>query len=680
MRHWIRPLLTAAAAGLLATVAAAESTWVPVAAHLAGANGTRWRTDLNVLNPCEADVPLELRLHTTGGVATAAFVVPAGEQQLFQDVVALLTDEDTKGALEIAAEAEIMVTSRTANHSDAGTFGQVLDSVRFGDGIATGGSTVLLALRESSDYRTNLGVLNTGTVTAAITVELFDRLGAPVGSFALAVSPASSAQVDRPFLDRFGRSDILAGSARITVARGGGISVYASVVDNRTGDATTVIGRPPSGCRPDVAEQLAGIEGLTATEVPSNVPGTRRFELEYRQPEDHDRPDGPWFTQRISLLHASLDAPMVLNTQGYELWTGTTDLQVLLACNQLQVEHRFFGDSVPASGDWSLLTIRQAAADHHRIVAALAPVYGGAWLSTGYSKGGMTATYHRRFYPHDVDATVAFVAPLSLGAPDDRYIDFLAAAGTPSCNQALLDLQRETLGRRDAMVPRIAALPGATFDRIGGVNAAFESIVIELPFVFWQYSGVTSCSQIPPTTADDQTIFDFVDLAGGWIFASDAFFDLYDPYFYQAHAELGFPAVARGHIADLLQTDAVDLEQGLPPVGADPVFDPAAMTDIASWVATEGERLMFVYGEWDPWTGGAYELGDAADSYRFVVPQGTHGAGLARLAPADRQDAVTTIARWAGVTTVKQLEEAPAASRWPPWRRGEPLHRRPSGG
>ena len=43
----------------------------------------------------------------------------------------------------------------------------------------------------------------------------------------------------------------------------------------------------------------------------------------------------------------------------------------------------------------------------------------------------MTSVYHRRFYPDDVDATVAYVAPISFGAPDDRYIDFLANVGTP---------------------------------------------------------------------------------------------------------------------------------------------------------------------------------------------------------------------------------------------------------
>ena len=67
--------------------------------------------------------------------------------------------------------------------------------------------------------------------------------------------------------------------------------------------------------------------------------------------------------------------------------------------------------SAPASMDWSKLDIWQAATDHHRLVTALKPLYPARWISTGASKGGMASVYHRRFYPADVTATIAYVAP-----------------------------------------------------------------------------------------------------------------------------------------------------------------------------------------------------------------------------------------------------------------------------
>ena len=72
------------------------------------------------------------------------------------------------------------------------------------------------------------------------------------------------------------------------------------------------------------------------------------------------------------------------------------------------------------------------------------------------------------------------------------------------------------------------------------------------------------------------------------------------------------------------------------------------MADIATWVATEGERLLFIYGEYDPWTGGAFDLGDAADSYLFVDPAGNE------------------VARLIGRQTPAALEQALAAAEPPP--------------
>jgi hypothetical protein len=73
------------------------------------------------------------------------------------------------------------------------------------------------------------------------------------------------------------------------------------------------------------------------------------------------------------------------------------------------------------------------------------------------------------------------------------------------------------------------------------------------------------------------------------------------------------------------------------------------MEDIAAWVAAEGSRLLFVYGQWDPWSAGAFEPGAAVDSFRFVAPGGTHGSQLEDLTLADRSTAYAALARWSGV-------------------------------
>jgi hypothetical protein len=661
----------------VASTTHAQSVWVAAAARTAGVGDSVWRTDVGVLNSCPDDVSVEARLHTSDAVLSQSLVIPGGQLQVLEDVVSGFTDEEVTGALELVADSPIAVTSRTFNQAATGTFGQSLDGVTSSDGLSAGDSVSLQPLREDSAFRTNIGALNMGSVPASVSVTLLDALGAVVGSFELEVPAGRTVQDNRPYLQRLGRSDIAAGYALVTVQSGDGVWVYASVVDGATGDPTTITSTPAADCPLDIADRLAAIDGSFVIEIPTGTDGYRYFVVYLWQPEDHDDPGAAEFRQFITLLHRSEDAPMVLLTEGYTNSWGDRrcELTRLLGANQLAVEHRFFSRSTPASGDWSLLDIRQAAADHHRVVEAFRPIYGGVWINTGFSKGGMTAVYHRRFYPDDVDVTVPYVAPISYGAPDERYLDFLANVGNPACNEGLWAIQREALLRRDVMVPRVAAT-GNSYDRVGGPEAAFESVVVELPFTFWQYSGVDHCDDIPPVSASDDVLYDFIDSYVGFSYASDAVWAFFEPYYYQAHTELGFPAVATAHLADLLETDVIDPEEGVLPEGVGPVtHDPTVMADIAAWVASEGERLLFVYGEWDPWTGGAFELGDAEDSFLFVDPAGTHGADIGSLTPADQAEVYAILERWTGVTPDPSKVAAAEEEPWPLWRRRPPVGR-----
>ena len=142
----------------------------------------------------------------------------------------------------------------------------------------------------------------------------------------------------------------------------------------------------------DLLDQLRGLpEVASVTEAATDVPGYRFFKLQVDQPVDHDDPDGPHFQQYVSLIHRDAAAPMVMLHTGYGNWYHDIPHQLtwMLQANQIVVEHRFFRGSRPSGGpaDWAALTIRQAAADHHRITVALRRLYAGKWLETGHSKG-----------------------------------------------------------------------------------------------------------------------------------------------------------------------------------------------------------------------------------------------------------------------------------------------------
>ena len=456
---------------------------------------------------------------------------------------------------------------------------------------------------------------------------------------------------------------VMAALATVAGCGGGGGDappVDAAATDGGAIDAEGIDAAPdaeaPLG---DILAELRAIPGMTVMEQSTMAEGYRFFLLSYEQPVDHAAPGGARFAQRMTLLHRSYDAPTVAYNSGYFVSSrgARAQLTLLLDGNQLSMEHRYFEPSRPSPADWTKLDIAQAAADQHRILAALqARIYRGAWLSTGASKGGMTSLFHRRFYPGDVVGTVAYVAPIdypadAVASADNRYFQFLAQVGTDaSCRQRLADYQREVLLRRPAMRSRMGA--PADYAQLLGVDRALEFATEELPFIFWQYGRQSDCASIPTSSASDDEVFQFLDEVVSVAAYADADLTDYLPYYHQSATQLGYPASDERHLADLVQFPGANTARAYiaSTIPVPPNDGGAAMSDVQDWIATSGERLMLIYGENDPWTAGAVELGAAADSWKYVAPAGNHGSSLANLASADTSAAVATIRRWVGVS------------------------------
>jgi hypothetical protein len=405
------------------------------------------------------------------------------------------------------------------------------------------------------------------------------------------------------------------------------------------------------------AEVLAELQALPGvhdvTEMPTQTAGYHYYVLHFEQKVDHKDPASPTFLQKVSLLHHDESYPMVVHTSGY--WDYYNDRVVeltgLIGGNQISVEHRYFAESRPEPADWSKLTIEQMAHDQHVIVSALKQIYEGKFLTTGGSKGGMTAIYYRRFFPDDVDGTVPYVAPISFGAPDARYAPFLDTLGPADCRAAVRAAATEMLAnRRAALLAKAQAQATSNnfvYSRIP-LGPAVESAIFNLEWSFWQYYGVTACGTVPPATADDNAMWKFLDDISPVSDNTDPRIAQFDAYYYQAYFQLGYPDGGATYLDPYLQYTDADYLNALPT--EQPAYDGgAAMTDIDQFVREDGDRFLFIYGEWDPWTGGQFELGGATDSLRLVQAEGTHGARITRLADADREAAFAKLEAWTGV-------------------------------
>lgn len=177
------------------------------------------------------------------------------------------------------------------------------------------------------------------------------------------------------------------------------------------------------------------IESLEANRRAGATASAPCYAFSFEQPIDHNRPELGTYLQACRLRYKGAEKNVVVLTHGYNMEYYDTDLATQLDANQLNIEHRYFGESLPEpvdNLDLTYLNSNQQARDIHNIVSALKEnlFKTGKWASTGTSKDGITTAlqaYWSDYYKWtDFDVYVPFCAPFMIGTD---YTD-----GTHSCN------------------------------------------------------------------------------------------------------------------------------------------------------------------------------------------------------------------------------------------------------
>jgi hypothetical protein len=378
---------------------------------------------------------------------------------------------------------------------------------------------------------------------------------------------------------------------------------------------------------------------------------TEKFQITFTQPLDHFKAGSKLFKQRIYLSHKGFTRPVVLVTDGY--WASyaarskyVNELCPILNANQVVVEHRYFPPSAPDSLDWRYLTVKQAAADDHAIVELLKQIYPTKWINTGISKGGQTCMYHRYFYPDDVVASVAYVAPLNFSITDKRINRFFKTVGTKLCRDAIYQFQKELISHRAQYLPAFISLAnqkGYTYRM--GYQKAFDLMVFEYPFAFWQW-GVTACDSIPKKGASAQKMIAHLDKVADLSWVSDQGIKKYEAFFYEAMHEMGMYGY------DITPFKAWTVFKKNPdfrftlPEGAQVDFDPALMEKVDCFIRHKATNMMFIVGGSDPWGSTSVDLTYQTNSVKFVKPGGSHRTRINNLPPNQKQKAIQTLKSW----------------------------------
>jgi len=220
---------------------------LPVVGSTPGANGTFFRTSVQLHNPGSAAMTGRIVFHPSGvaGSATDAalsYSLTPGQTQSIADLLPAMGTSGLGSAdIEITSGGAPVVTARVFNDAGAaGTTGFTEQLMRSDEAIRSGQTGVLLIPPDLGVARFNVGV-RTLEDGATVTFTLRDAAGTVVGSKTRALLSSFHQQEDAA-----GFLGVLAlppgGSIAITVSSGAAI-VYGATVDNRTGDPSLQVAR-----------------------------------------------------------------------------------------------------------------------------------------------------------------------------------------------------------------------------------------------------------------------------------------------------------------------------------------------------------------------------------------------------------------------------------------------------
>ena len=426
----------------------------------------------------------------------------------------------------------------------------------------------------------------------------------------------------------------------------------------------------------ELAKNGAGISGIKALPIDSTAGFKEKYVFFIEQPIDYNNRTVGTYKQRVIVGFIDFNAPNVIVTEGYGAAYALNpkyreEVSRLLNGNEIFVEHRYFLESTPFIQDdstitpetlnWDYMTAVNEAADLHNVNKLMSNILCGKWAATGISKGGQTAMFYTAYYPEDIEVSIPYVGPLCKGVEDGRHEPFLRNfVGTKQERETIISFQKEFLKRREQIKPLFEKLnkeKGYTY--LIPLDAVYDFCVLEFPFAFWQWG--LKVSTIPnPATASDGEMFNYLCMVSGPDYFAQGGSSA--PFFVQAAKELGYYGYDTKPFKNLLTIKNAKgyLNKLFTPQSQDFKFDKYLYKKIKKFLDTTSNKMIFVYGEYDPWSAvmpiapikneTLKRKGKGRENIMlFVEPKGSHRARISRLPENDKKHAISTLRKCMGV-------------------------------
>jgi len=227
-----------------ATLAPEPTQWVDGVAATQGVGDTFFRSNLSLTNPgtAAASVTVDFTPRGSSSPSDSATVdLAAGQSRFYIDALDELFGTEGAGALRLTTDPETPVVAWVRTYNDMGedgTFGQFIPAFAAEDCIPEGGA-IFLGLSEDADFRTNMGIVNIGSVDRTVLATVWSQDGYWEAETSYEV-PAGQALFLSNAINAIGADDMANAMVTIEPDAEGVIYAWASMVDNTSTDQTFV--------------------------------------------------------------------------------------------------------------------------------------------------------------------------------------------------------------------------------------------------------------------------------------------------------------------------------------------------------------------------------------------------------------------------------------------------------
>lgn len=408
-------------------------------------------------------------------------------------------------------------------------------------------------------------------------------------------------------------------------------------------------------------QQLFGKENVTYIDSSAFK---EYYRINVRQPINHNNTQGGFFDQQVLLGIQDPKSITILQTSGYAIPKHfnnpnyKTELTAIVNGNQVLIEHRYFGSSIPDSLTKEFLTYEQASNDDHFIKEKLARLLTGKWVSTGLSKSGDAALAYRFYYPNDVDATVAFGISITTEAEDPRFEIYIKERRKSEDGKKINKAQLYLLKNKKKLLPLFRR--AFEFENQDFANWDLETLydygVLDLEVSFWQYYksfddfklevntifGEESKREGFPLTLKLDTFEDRLVL-----FVAYSSIGLIDKkmtnHYYQAFSQGGYYFYEETPFLKYLKLKDYPLSVfALEPT----IFKGKFRKDEKKWSETKMDNVIFINGDNDPWA--VYKIKPAKDldNLQVMVTNANHTLELKDLSKENYKNVISKLNKW----------------------------------